>query len=119
MKNISFAMTTEQIKTRQKTVTRRDGWLKAKPGDLARPVDKVMGFKQGERPRPLFEDGTIIRFISVRREPLEAITPEDVAAEGFPGMTPAEFVAMYRKHGDKAEDGQVTRLEFEYVEPIE
>lgn len=115
MKNMSFAMTTRQVLNRTKTVTRRDGWLKAKAGDLARPVDKTMGFRKGERPRPLFDDGTVIRFVDVRREPLEAITPEDVAAEGFPGMTPAEFVAMYRRHGDRAADGLVTRIEYEYV----
>lgn len=115
-RNISFAMTTEQILNRSKTVTRRDGWLHVKAGDLLRPVDRVMGFKKGERSQPLLPDGWLIEVVDVRREPLDAITPEDVVREGFPDLTPAEFVAKYRKHGDKAADGKVARIQFKYVE---
>jgi len=118
MRNMSFALTKRQIRDGSKWVTRRDGWLKAKAGDLLRPVDKTMGFKKGERPRPLLPDRQCLRVVSVRREPLEVITPEDVIAEGFPEMTPAEFVAMYRKHGDKADDGKVSRIEFKYLQVL-
>ena len=115
IRNMSFALTTKQIQAEQKTVTRRDGWRNVQPGDLLRPVDRVMGFKKGERPRALLAGGRLIEVVSAVRQPLESITPEDVACEGFPDMTPAEFVAMYRKHGDKSSDGMVTRIEFRYV----
>ena len=110
-RNMSFAMTKPQIKAHTKDVTRRDRWRHAKPGMLLRPVDRVMGFKQGERPQPLIP-GWVVRVLTVRREPLEDITQTDVMREGFPEMTPAEFVAMYRKHSKAVE---VTRIEFEYV----
>ena len=110
-RNMSFALTISQIQAHTKDVTRRDKWLHAKPGMLLRPVNKVMGFKKGEKPEPLIP-GWLIRVLSVRREPLEDITQLDVMREGFPEMTPAEFVAMYRKHSKASE---VTRIEFEYV----
>lgn len=117
-RNMSFAMTQRQIIDRWKTVTRRDGWLFVRPGDLLRPVDRVMGFRKGERPQPLLPERWLIEVVAVRREPLEAITPDDVSREGFPGMTPAEFVTLYRRHGDKSKDRKVARIEFNYVEII-
>lgn len=113
--NISFMMTPDQIRTKQKTVTRRDRWLKLMPGRLLRPVEKCMGLKLGEKMVRLLPDDEFVRVTDVRREPLEAITQSDVIAEGFPKMTPAEFVAMYRKHSPKA--STVTRIEFEYTVP--
>ena len=111
---MSFALTTDQVRDRTKTVTRRDGWRFAKVGDRYRPVLKGMGLKPGEKIQPLL-DGLCIEVVSLRLEPLEAITQDDVNREGFPEMTPAEFVAMYRKHGDKAKDGMINRIEFKYV----
>ena len=46
---MSFALTTAQIMEGTKTVTRRLGWLHAKPGQLLRPVRKGMGLRPGER----------------------------------------------------------------------
>lgn len=114
-RNISFAMTTSQIQDKSKDVTRRDGWLNVKAGDLLRPVDRVMGFKKGERPTPLLPNGELIQVVSVRREPLSVIDQADVVREGFPELTRKEFIAMYRKHGDKAKDRMITRIEFRYV----
>ena len=115
-RNMSFALTTDQIRDRTKTVTRRDGWLKAKPGDRVRPVLKCMGLKKGECVTPILPSGWLIEFTSVRRERLEEISQEDVVREGFPEMSPVEFCVMYRKHGDRADDGKVARIEFRYVE---
>ena len=39
MRHMSFALTTKQIKSRTKTVTRRLGWTFLKPGDLIQPVE--------------------------------------------------------------------------------
>lgn len=49
MKNISFMLTTEQVRTRIKTVTRRMGWRNSKPGDVLCGVEKGMGLKAGEK----------------------------------------------------------------------
>lgn len=78
---ISFAKTADQVKAKQKTVTRREGWEWLEAGTLLKPVDKVMGFEKGESPQPLFDDGTLIRVADVRREPLNAIIDHDRACE--------------------------------------
>lgn len=67
MRNISFALTTTQIMEGTKTVTRRLGWLHAKPGQLLRPVRKCMGLRPGEKLDVLRDP---IGIVSVRREPL-------------------------------------------------
>lgn len=109
---MSFALTTQQIIDKSKTVTRRMGWGFLKPGDTLFAVDKVMGFKRGEKPRHL----GMIRVVSVRREPLNLITPEDVAREGFPDWTPAQFVEMVQNHYRVAQDVLMTRIKFEHLE---
>ena len=45
-RNMSFAMTTEQIRARTKTVTRRFGWWFLKAGDQVWAVEKAMGLKK-------------------------------------------------------------------------
>lgn len=112
MRNMSFALTTGQIRRREKTVTRRNGWTFAKAGDVVQPVIKSQGIPRGGHVQKI---GRPIRFVKVTREALGFITKADVAREGFPGMTPAEFVELYtRANGGKA--GQVvTRIEFEYL----
>lgn len=77
MRNISFAKTLDQIRQRTKTVTRRTGWAWLEEGTLLRPVEKAMGLKKGEKVQPIFDDGTCIRVVSVRRERLDAIEEHD------------------------------------------
>lgn len=114
MRNMSFALTTAQIRRREKTVTRRAGWTELKPGTLLQPVVKSQGLKKGERVETI---GRPIRVINVRREPLYAMPEADCALEGFAELSAAEFVTMFaRTHGCTA-DTLVTRIEFEYVEP--
>lgn len=113
MQNMSFALTTEQIRKRTKTVTRRLGSSTAKVGEMRQPVVKRQGLKKGEKVTKI--NGPIV-FTDVRREPLNAITPDDVVREGFPGMTPAEFVAMFCRHGRCTPNTEVARIEFRYVE---
>ena len=43
MRNISFSMTTEQVRRREKTVTRRLGWSDLKPGTILQAVEKAQG----------------------------------------------------------------------------
>ena len=105
-------MTRQQIADRTKTVTRRTGWRFLKVGDELRAVDRVMGFKKGEHPVELGR----IRVVDVRREPLGAITQEDVDREGFPGMRTEDFVLMFcRAHRGCTRFTRVVRIEFEYL----
>lgn len=119
MRNMSFAMTTDQIQDGTKTVTRRLGWLHLKPGDMLRPVRKCMGLKPGEKIEPLREP---VRVVSVRREPLRLMTDsvfgdDECIREGFPDLTPAQFVSMFcASHKPCTPETVVTRIEFEYPE---
>lgn len=110
MRNMSFALTTEQIRARTKTVTRRLGWRDLKPGNQVQAVVKCMGLKPGEKVHRL----CVIEIVSVRREPLNAITRLDVRREGFPHMTPDEFVAMFCASMRCLPTDEVTRIEFAY-----
>jgi len=110
---MSFALTTPQMRARTKTVTRRNGWCHLKPGERLIAIEKGQGLKKGERQVVIGE----IEVVSVRREPLTAITPDDVKREGFPDRTVKDFVLGYMGanrgtyiHSD------VTRIEFRHVE---
>jgi hypothetical protein len=110
---MSFALTTEQVRNRTKTVTRRIGWKFAKVGDIVQPVLKAQGLKKGETVEKV---GGPIRFTAVDRVILGDITPQDVYREGFPQMTAREFVQMFKDHNGGLKDQEVTRIEFEYVD---
>ena len=111
-RNMSFALTPEQIKNRTKTVTRRFGWWFLKPGDEICAVEKSMGLKKGEKIKRL----AMIRVVSVRVEPLNLITRDDCIKEGFPEYTPETFVDMLQNHyGNRIKPNKnVNRIEFEY-----
>lgn len=120
MRSMSFAMTTSQIQDGTKTVTRRLGWLSLKPGEMLRPVRKCMGLKPGEKIEVLRDP---IRVISVRREVLRAMLDsreygnDECDREGFPNLTPAQFVEMFcASHKPCKPKTVVTRIEFEYIE---
>lgn len=119
MRNMSFWLTEQQVIARTKTVTRRLGWLNLKPGDELRPVKKCMGLKPGEKVEPLSDP---VRVVSVRREPLRWMTDsvfgdDECKREGFPDMTPSEFVAMFcATHKGCTPETEVTRIEFEYID---
>lgn len=122
MRNISFALTVPQIMAGTKTVTRRLGWLHAKPGMLLRPVRKCMGLRPGERLDVLRDP---IRIVDARREPLRIMMDDtdygfrECALEGFgehPDYRwPSAFVAMFcATHKGCTRDTVVTRIEFAY-----
>lgn len=119
MRNISFALTKDQIRGRTKTVTRRNGWDFVKPGDLLQGVEKCQGLKKGETVKPL----SVIRVVGVTREQLRRMTDDpaygatECEREGFPEMTPAQFVEMFcRSHRGCTPDSEITRIEFGYVD---
>lgn len=109
---MSVSLTEQQVRNRTKTVTRRLGWLMLRPGDQLTLCRKVMGRRKGE---PL-ERITSVRVLSVRRERLDVITRDEVVAEGFPGMSCAEFVDFFCHSHHGCEPGtEITRIEWEYV----
>lgn len=112
MRNMSFAMTLEQFDGRTKTVTRRNGWLHAKVGDVIMGIEKGMGLKPGQKVRRLHR----IRVLSVRRERIDAVTLADVWREGFPDLTRLQFVDLYCKANHKKPHELCTRIEFEHLD---
>lgn len=111
MRNMSFSMTTQQIIDRTKTVTRRFGWRFLKPGDKIQAVRKSLGLRKGEK----IEWLAVIEVVSVRAEPLNAITKDDCIKEGFPELEPDDFVKMLCTHYGISPDNQVNRIEFRYL----
>jgi hypothetical protein len=108
---MSVALTREQVRDQSKTVTRRQGWLMLKPGDTVTLCEQVQGLKKGEHPVRI----TDIEIVSVRRERLDAFTPEDVAAEGFPGWSVKEFIRFFVGSHKGCEPGSlVTRIQWVY-----
>lgn len=113
MRNMSFALTREQLLAGKKTVTRRKGSAYLRPGERVQAVEKIQGLKRGEKVKPI----CVIEVVSVRREPLAFITQPDVIAEGFPELTVAGFVAMFCKHhAGVTPETEITRIEFKVVE---
>jgi hypothetical protein len=122
MRNISFMLTTAQVRARTKDVTRRTGWTALKPGDRLRAVVKGMGLKRGEKVESL----GIIEVVKVDREPLIMmhIYPtyglKECRREGFPEMEPTDFIAMFCKsHKGCTPHTVITRIEFKYVDEIQ
>lgn len=123
MRNMSFALTTSQIRAGTKTVTRRMGWRNLRPGTLIQPVKKGMGLKPGEKIERLRAP---IRVTSVVFEPLRKMTDDlgygfvECGREGFGEhdtyLTPTAFVQMFcETHKGCTPDSIVTRIEFEYL----
>jgi len=113
MQNIAFSMTTRQFRDRSKTVTRRCGWRNLKTGTRLQAVVKGMGLKKDEHPEKL----GIIEVVSVGREQLNVITQVEVNREGFPELTPAEFIEMFCKgHRGCKPETVVTRIEYRYID---
>lgn len=77
---MSVSHTEAAVVARTKTVTRRLGWLFLKPGDRLTLCRKVMGRKPGEPLVRLAE----VEVVSVRREPILAMTEDDVRRECVP-----------------------------------
>jgi hypothetical protein len=124
MRNMSFALTTEQILDQSKDVTRRLGWKFLEVGDLLQPVKKCMGLRPGESIQRL---GCPIRVVSLRREQLISMADdlaygfEEARREGF-GMHPvysypSNFVTMFcETHKGCTPLTIITRIEFVYLE---
>lgn len=122
MRNISFALTTNQIMEGTKTVTRRLGWVNLKPGQQLRPVRKCMGLRPGEKIDVLRDPITVV---SIRREPLRTMLDDteygfvECEREGFGAHPdyrwPSAFVDFFcATHKGCTPETIVTRIEFAY-----
>jgi len=110
MRNMSFSLTTPQMKAGTKTVTRRLGWSFLKEGDLVMAVEKCQGLKKGEKVKKI----GIIEILRIRCETLDDITHGDVVLEGFPEMTTEEFISMFCKANKCDRSTLVNRIEFRH-----
>ena len=122
---MSVAYTEQAVRERRKTVTRRLGWRFLKPGDRLTLCRKVMGRKPDEPLERICE----VEVVSVRREPLVAMTDDDVAREGIgpfddrfdewyesDGMPPSgSFISWYAQTFDVNPYDDVTRIEWRYL----
>lgn len=124
MRNMSFMLTTRQVRDGTKTVTRRLGWAFLKPGDRLMACVKCQGLGKGGKIEKIRE----IEVVSVYLAPLcEMETYDDfiggendrgrteAAREGFPGLNGHQFVCMFCDHMNCESDVEVNRIEFKYV----
>jgi hypothetical protein len=119
VRNMSFGLTTDQLRAGSKTVTRRLGWRNLKPGHCIQPVRKCMGLKPGEKIERLRAP---LRVLSVRFEPLRRMSDDveygivECIREGFADSKPEWFVQFFcNSHKGCTPDTIVTRIEFEYL----
>lgn len=111
-RHMSFALTTEQIRSRTKVETRRLGWAALKPGERFWACPKAQGLKKGQK----IERLALLECVSNHAEPLNVITALEVQNEGFPVMSPPQFVAMFCK-AMRCEASQIVNvIRFKYVD---
>lgn len=125
MRNMSFMHTVDQVRYSSpenilKDVTRRLGWRNLKPGEKVMACEKCQGLKPGETIDRIRE----IEIISVTSEPLEMIialphrawgSSSEMAREGFPHWTPAEFVDFFCLAMKCTPGTVVNRIEFRHL----
>jgi hypothetical protein len=126
--NMSFSMTTEKVLNKTKTITRRLGWrwlveaVKRGEHPILQPVVKGQGIPKGGHVEKI--NGPIrvecavfepIGWLTNPRYYSPQLARSEVNAEGFPNLTPAEFVAMFCKHNGCTPNTQITRIQFSYV----
>lgn len=110
MRRMSFALTTDAIRNRTKTVTRRLGWNHLKIGERIQAVDKL-------RTRNA-QKLAVIEIVDVRKVVLSDIDRDEVDREGFPDMCAGFFVAMFCESMGCEASETVTRIEFRYVDEV-
>lgn len=117
MQNMSFALTIPQILDKSKVVTRRIGWANLRSGHVLRPVEKAMGLKKGEKIQQI---GGLIQVTSVKREVLSQMINDvhygncECLLEGFPDLTPEQFVHMFSRTNRCSPNTVITRIQFCY-----
>jgi hypothetical protein len=102
--------TADQALSGQKTVTRR---LARRAGEPCRwrtgALSRIYRRSPRAQGRPIGE----VRIVSVQLERLDDISLEEVAREGFAGMSVGDFLALFKQlHGEHAGAWLVWRIEF-------
>lgn len=119
-RRISFALTTPQFIDESKDVTRRLRWLNLKPGMMLMGCEKAMGIPKGGHPVDL----GYIEVVKVHRERLDRMTMdpdygrEECRREGFPDLSPQDFVDMFCRHMKCLPSEIVTRIEFKHRDDL-
>ena len=116
--NLAFSMTTPQMRARTKFVTRRLG-KGPSPGQRFWAIVKGQGLKKGEKVERICE----LECVSNTPERIDALLDpytatrnrREVDMEGFPEMSPADFVAFFCKGHHCREDQIINRIEFKYL----
>lgn len=115
MRNMSFSKTIQAFRTGQKDVTRRLGWKNLKPGEHFMAVEKAQGLKKGEKVVRMGECVCISNY----DEPVSGIVylpirglRSEVVREGFPDMTPEQFVEMFCEMNKCPPCKTIQRIEF-------
>jgi hypothetical protein len=111
---MSFAMTNEALLAGRKSVTRRLGWLSAKPGDQVVAVDRLPRNARGNWRRL-----GVVTFTAVDREPLlrglvERGPMREIRREGLEPMKLDEFLARFAKATGCGPGHMVTRIAFTF-----
>lgn len=110
-RNMSFMLTTEQIREQTKDVTRRLGWWFLKPGDIINAVEKCRGLKKGEKVIFIRQ----IRIKSTRSERFLFISDAEIIREGFQGLSRSAFIELFIQANHCTIRTNVNRIEFEYI----
>ncbi len=110
---MSVARPLEQVRARQKSVTRRLGWRHVRVGEQIMLCEKAVGLQRGEDAERI----VAVEVVSLRQEPVSAITADDVIAERFPCLNRQEFVAFFcATHRGVLPDTEVTRIHWRYLD---
>lgn len=122
MRNMSFKLTTPQFIDGTKDVTRRLGWALLRKGEHFMAVRQAQGLKKGQKIEQLGEcicKSNIperldwIGMFPVRGRPEDMHTKPEVEREGFPDLTPEQFVDMFCKEMHCTPSTIINRIEFE------
>jgi hypothetical protein len=119
-----FTETHELVKAGKKTVTRRI--CDRAPGGTVKRYRVGCYSKMFDgSPRTGGKQFGVAFIMSRRMETLYDITPEEVALEGYPNLSPAEFIALFRKINKhrleygfiNPRDINIWRIEFTVIDP--
>lgn len=107
---LDFPYTKKYIKNRVQTVTHRVECPDIQPGDLFIACEK---FEDNEPCNILRHHQ--LRVVNKREEKLCNISQEDIYKEGFPNVTIAEYLDLFKRRYKCKDEQVVTRIEFKYV----
>jgi hypothetical protein len=133
MQNISFTATIPQFRARQKHRTRRGNkngptWKNLKPGDVLMGCEQCQGLGKGGKivrmgPIVILETN-IERVDEIIRRPARHIKPcqimptwwgDETTLEGFPELTPFQFVDMFCEMNDCEPETEINNILFDYL----